>query len=301
MLSSRSILSITIASLLAVDAWVVGCGDSSFTGEPSEDGGSGDAQSSEAGGDGSPSADAGSYCATLGATPYFCADFDEGDFRNAYSDGHPGLFFTENTVTDGGTLGPQTDGESAPNALLSAIPHLDVAEVGSATAAAPLASTDMREHYKLDLDFRFDDIGSIPVGEGIGVFTLSFDNSVSAGTAYYRIAIVNGQLSFGLGDPTFTYHTLGALPPLDTWTHASIEINLAANDVRVAISGLAPLDIQAVGNPTFDKPHVVLGMLSAGGSDPITVEFDNVTLFADEASDGGTSIDGGDPGDGGNG
>ncbi|MGH7330888.1 MAG: hypothetical protein ACREJX_21265, partial [Polyangiaceae bacterium] len=208
-MGARVVLFGLLTSGLAAIA-IVACGNNEFTGDAGDSGTDADRSDVVAldGAASDASAETGppmfASCTQIVPAPYFCADFDEAAYVNAYQNGTLGTLFTANVVTDGGMLGSTAGGESLPNVLSSFVPALASNVAGTAAAIAPLTATGLRQHYRLDLDFRIEDLGSTAAGSAISLFSLKLYYSGGPEIIYYRIAVEDSQLDLGIGSASFS-------------------------------------------------------------------------------------------------
>jgi hypothetical protein len=161
----------------------IACGSSTFSSDdsdassvsPQNDASAGDSQATAS--DASTDADAAppppTWCQTNAPNALFCADFDESDISKAYVNGVLQPTLTK-TILDGGVPGTilalGTGGESAPGALMTALPIYP----GNEGAFSPQATVDTS----------LPDGGTtIPDAPGTVLFRVDFDLRMDAGLA----------------------------------------------------------------------------------------------------------------------
>lgn len=295
MLSSRSILSISIASLLAVDVAIGGCGSSSFTGEP-VDGGSGDSSTTDAqssdgsSGDAASNADGAPFCLGLSGTPYFCADFDEGDLVTAYVGSKKSSVFGQ-AGFDGGVAELAPSNLSLPSLLSSSIPALPAStSSGAQIRAIGLPDTsdgtgNVSVTFHLEFDFRLDAIDTVDSNTRIQVFEIDLTNGALSPDPY-RLDFMSGDIVVnvdGAADLNF-----GTLPAIGDWVHVQFEI-VTGGDFQAIVGGSAPQSFPSGAGLLMTKPTFAVGLTSPGGSPAVQVSIENIKLNA-HLPDGGLAV-----------
>ena len=272
---------VPLVSLVSLASLAAACGGSA---EAAPDGGAafagtadGPAPSEDAappprgGGDAGapPDAAAKGFCATRTPAPRFCDDFDDGD------------------LDDDWTVGTVLNGE----------PILDTSSATSVPASFAVETLPLGGTESAHVHLRAT-AGGAPTGHVILAFEMMLATATfTQGTIAIATLDVSQNHFFTLylrdGDPdapaatleetdeaaTTTRHVLSKLPPANTWTHVTIDIDVGAAKANVLWGNEKVLDDAPIIAAPASDPTIRVGAVYVyGPADPFEARFDDVTL-----------------------
>ncbi len=266
------------------------CGDSSF--ESANDASISEAASDSSSSSSSDGSEAG-FCSTQ-PDAVLCADFDESDPRIAFLNGSQVTFFSSIASTGGGVIGVTDSGLSAPNALEVALPvdagPVTDASVETAQATGVFSKFGGATHFRLEADIRFNEIGDLSGGAGMGLGGISL-----VGTTEYTVVVIELVSGHVYADAFSNFSggaslDLGLVPSQGpNWVHLRIDIMLAktGGTLSGSLDGRPTTSVPSLANTINVLPTLSIGPSTMGGTGTIDLSFDNVLFFADGVPDAG--------------
>jgi hypothetical protein len=243
--------------------------------EPGEDGGlaapdGGPEAPADAGAEArADAAPGGPFCATLDPQPRFCDDFDDGDGENDWT------IFTFSPASAGtATLGE--DAVSPPYAFSIATNPVNA---GSAinihlrkTLLAPVSRVTFG--FAMKIAEPALDMGSLAIATLDVTLNRFF-------TLLLRDADEDDPQPIlqETGPGGTTRHVLSGLPPKNTWSRVTIELDLEGGEASVSFGSTKVLDGAAIQAGAGSEATIRIGTVYVNGpAAPITVAFDDVIL-----------------------
>jgi hypothetical protein len=257
-------------------------------GNPSADGASlvppGDATSAEAS---ATTSDGGRWCLGRAPTPYFCADFDDGNPARVYVSGVPITVGGSELVDDGGTLTVDRESRSPPWALSFSHPGVPSGDGGTqyVTLNRPVSMpTTGRAHLAFDMRIAAFTSGTAEL------MSLAVKGQ-SGGEARMGIELNGSGIGVDLeidsqGSPTSSTTTNPL--PLGTWIHVDASIALGSPNTGTITFDVPPpnqvLEVANAKTPAFSgalTAWFIIGVSVGSGSGATRLLVDNVTLTQD--------------------
>ena len=208
------------------------------------------------------------FCASLAAKPRFCDDFDDADLKNNWD--------VATIVNGDGDLDP-TDATSPPASFA-----VETAPLGNGQAAnvhlRATATGAPTGHVKLTFSVR---LATTTFTQGVVAIATLDVSQTHFFTLYLRD-----------GDPTApaatleettasgtTRHLLTKVPPANTWTRATIDLDLGASKASVFWGADEALDAVAITpGPALDPTIRIGAVYVFGPADAVSARFDDVVL-----------------------
>lgn len=296
LLSYRRTLAIAALTVSIPLSIFVACGSSTFTSDdqdgstvsPQNDSGEGDSQAttSDAGADADAAAPPPpTWCQTNAPAAFLCADFDEGDFTQAYNYDSLTMMFTP-TVVDAGTtpglfFGLGDSGSSPPSALRVFLPAVtSAATQESAQVRTAYQDLTQTTKFEVDFDFRNEAVGNETIASTL---TFQLDDKTDSTYGRYELDVTSDGTNFSVDGANPI--GLGQQPTLNVWTHFRIDVDTAST---------GNVSVQVDNNPVVDAgpsqinyrttaPQLTFGQycsLPATGQCGMGMSFDNVVVHA---------------------